>query len=431
MANHDNGAGFFKNIFLVFIPLLLLYSLSYFQRTAIPGTIFNQLQGEFGFSAVKIAGLSATFMYVYSIFQIISGMLADKYGGMRMVLPGGLLLGIGALLFPLTGDLWLLYLARLLAALGASTLYLSLMRETDRIFGHKNYALMLGVCYFVGYGGGMLGTWPLAAAMEFFSWQSILIAVAAAIIIFYALFLCGFKFVQLPKIGASNISLRSLVGIMKNPYSWMLSFCSTVCFSTYFIIQTVFGKKLLEDVAGMSSSRAALVVLLLTVVCMTVIFLSGLLSKLIHNRHRKLMRFAIWCYFLTTVVTAAVFHFGLPGYILIICYLFYAAASGFTLIFAVAMQEINCRENMILSAGFINCLNYLAVALFSVLVGLLLDSIGGKMIDGVVVYSYNAYRTLFDLLLIPGGLALAVSYFLPETGGHFCRIAIADAPVLK
>ena len=431
MANHDRDGGFFKNLFLVFIPLLLLYSLSYFQRTAIPGTIFGQLQSEYGFSAVKIAGLSATFMYVYSVFQIVSGMLADKYGGMRMVLIGGVLLGIGALIFPLTGNIWLLYFVRILAALGASTLYLSLMRETERIFGHKNYALMLGVCYFVGYGGGMLGTWPFAAAMEFFDWKNILIAVAVAIIIFYALFLCSFKFVPLPPVCASSISWRSLSGIMKNPYSWMLSFCSTVCFATYFIIQTIFGKKLLEDVAGMSSRGAALVVLLLTVVCMTVIFLSGFISKLIHNRHRKLMRAAIWCYFLTTVVTASVFHFGLPGYILIVCYIFYAVASGSTLIFSVAMQEINCRENMILSAGFINCLNYFAVALFSVLVGALLDSIGGEIIDGVVVYSYRAYRILFDLLLIPGVLALAVSYFLPETGGHFCRITGNNAPLLK
>lgn len=421
----------FKNFFLIFLPILLLYSLSYFQRTAIPGTIFRQLQGELGFSAVEIAGLSATFMYIYSFFQIVSGMLTDKYGGMRMVLAGGVLLCAGALIFPLTGNLGLLYGARMLTALGASTLYLSLMQETDRIFGHQNYTLVMGICYFVGYGGGMIGTWPYAHAIEFFSWRSILVWVAAAMIILYIIFLFGFRCVELPPRRESKISMKSLFEIMKNPYSWMLSFCSTVCFSTYFIIQTVFGKKFLEDFVGVKSQTAALVVLLLTFVCMTVIFFSGFISRLFHNRHLQLMRFAVWCYLLNTLLAAAVFHFDLPGYILMICCILYAVASGFSLIFAVAMQEINHRENMILSAGFINCVNYLAVAVFAVLVGLLLDSIGGEKIDGVVVYSAKAYRTLFDLLLIPGAAALVVSCFLPETGGHFCHSCEVKMPILK
>ncbi len=39
---------------LLFVPLLLLYASSYFQRTAVPGTIFSQLQADLGLNAFQI-----------------------------------------------------------------------------------------------------------------------------------------------------------------------------------------------------------------------------------------------------------------------------------------------------------------------------------------------------------------------------------------
>ena len=67
---------------------------------------------------------------------------------------------------------------------------------------------------------------------------------------------------------------------------------------------------------------------------------------------------------------------------------------------------------------------YLAVAIFSILIGLLLDSFvdpseftGGK----AVIYPTKAYATLFGLLLIPTVTSFVISLFLPETKGHYVR----------
>ena len=71
---------------LLFIPMLLLYASSYFQRTAVPGTIFSQLQADLGLNAFQIAGIGASFVYIYALSQLVVGMLADKYGG-ALLLP--------------------------------------------------------------------------------------------------------------------------------------------------------------------------------------------------------------------------------------------------------------------------------------------------------------------------------------------------------
>ena len=91
-----------------------------------PGTIFNQLQSTYGLSAEAVSALGAGMVVVYAVFQLLSGMLTDRYGGARVVLCGGVVFCVGVLLFPLSlGILPLMYAARVLVGVGASVMYLS------------------------------------------------------------------------------------------------------------------------------------------------------------------------------------------------------------------------------------------------------------------------------------------------------------------
>src|SRR5450759_1644366 len=119
---------------LILAGMIALYFFSYFQRVAVPGTVFNELQVDFNASAVAITALGALFLYVYGFWQIFAGMLADRFGGLRMVLIGGLLMTAGALVFPLARGLPLLYTTRVLVAFGASFMYISLIKEIDTLF---------------------------------------------------------------------------------------------------------------------------------------------------------------------------------------------------------------------------------------------------------------------------------------------------------
>ena len=160
-----------RRYFLAYIPLILLYASSYFQRIAIPGTVFNELSGDFGFSAVQIAAMGTSFVFIYSICQLFVGMLADKFCGIRVITWGGILFCIGAIGFPCVGgNLRLMYLMRFLTGLGASSMYLSIIRETDRLFGRENYSVFLGIVYFVGYSGGLFGTYPFERLIAHFNW---------------------------------------------------------------------------------------------------------------------------------------------------------------------------------------------------------------------------------------------------------------------
>src|SRR5688500_3969362 len=95
-----------------FAAMASIYFFSYFQRAAVPGTIFNELQVDLGLSAIAVASLGSMFTWVYGGMQIAVGLTADRFGGARALLGGGLIMLLGSLLFPLAHTPLLLFAAR-------------------------------------------------------------------------------------------------------------------------------------------------------------------------------------------------------------------------------------------------------------------------------------------------------------------------------
>lgn len=406
-----------SHVWLVFVPLMLFYASSYFQRTAIPGTTFSLFQQEYGFSAAQIANLTASFVYVYAIFQLVVGMLADKYSGIRIVTVAGAVFCTGVVAFPFCGDnIYLLYACRFLMGLGASSLYLSLVKEADRLFGRKNYSVIIGVIYFVGYGGGLFGTLPFGALCRRYNWITLLYWVGAVTVGLYCFFLAVKKCVPAAPISPAKLSLKPLFKIMKMPVSWMLVFSSTTVFSFNSISQMVFGKKFLLDTAGLSEAAAEATIFCQTFVCMCALLSGGVLTRITRNRRKPLIIFAPSLTLFTVVMMLGAIKFQLSPLFYIAGMILFAMASGLAVVYPMAIQEFNSRDSITLATGFNNNCNYLGIAIFSPLAGMLLDHF--KVVNSVS-YPPEAYLWLYGLSLIPAVSAVVVACFIPETGGHF------------
>ena len=410
-----------KHLFWAYIPLLLLYATSYFQRIGIPGTIFIELSNDYHFTATQIAGIGTAFICVYSICQLFVGMLADKFCGIRVITWGGLIFCIGVIGFPLVcGNLWAMYFMRFLTGLGASSMYLSIVKETDRLFGRENYSVYLGIVYFVGYSGGLFGTYPFERLNDAFNWINVLIVIGVVSVACYLVVIFTKRIIPPAPIVKKEISFRPLLYFLKNPYMLMLIFCSSIIFATYSTIQMVFGKKFMQDYVGLSSSGAALVVFSQTFTCMLTLLGFGVLIRMLGNRRKPQMIFSASLAFLNTLFMVCVMKFGWSPRIFIVGFILYAMASGSAVAFSMVAQEVNARDVMTQATGVNNLSNYLFVAICPLLVGKLLDSYVGPRIEGVAVnYPPEAYQMVFTLLLIPTAIAVLMAFFLPETRGHY------------
>ena len=412
-----------RRLFLAYIPLLLLYATSYFQRIGIPGTIYSELNSTYGFTATQIAGIGTAFVCVYSLFQLFVGMLADKFCGIRVITWGGAVFCVGVIGFPLVcGNLWAMYAMRFLTGLGASSMYLSIVKETDRLFGRQNYPVFLGIVYFVGYSGGLFGTYPFERLNDHFNWINVLMVIGVVSVAMYLIVIATKRIIPPGPIAKTKISFRPLWYFLKNPYMLMLIFCSSIIFATYSTIQMVFGKKFLQDYVGLSSSGAAKVIFCQTFTCMLTLLGFGTLIRMMGNRRKPQMIFSASLAFLNTLAMFAVMVFNLNPKFFIIGFILYAVASGSAVAFSLVAQEINARDTMTSATGLNNLCNYLFVAVGPLLIGKLLDSyIPPEMFaEGQkVIYPGMAYMQVFGLLLIPTGIALIMSFFLPETRGHY------------
>lgn len=404
------------------LPVLLFYALSYFQRTAVPGTIFNQLQTGLDINAVQVAAFGAAFIYVYGTAQLFIGMFVDKYGGVRVLTAGGVLFCISALLFPFFHNLTVLYLLRIVMGLGASTIYLALVKEADYRFGHKNYSIMLGIFLVCGYTGGLFGTLPFERLAAAFGWRKVLIVIGVVSVATYLFMLIMKRTIPPEKVKTNlKLTLRPILAVLKNRLSWQICFSSTVNFSIYFVIQTVFGKKFLEDYAKMSSGNAAACIFALTLVSVVVLFVSGLISRLMRNRRKPLITLSAVLCLLDTALMFLAICFGFPAWVFAFCYLVYALIGGIAVIFTILMQEVNSPETITLSTGLLNGFNYISVAVTSLLVGLLLDLFAPEAVAAgqPVIYPKEAYMTLFAILLLPTLASFFNVFFIPESNGKF------------
>ena len=417
-SNDKKGQGI--ALLLAFGSLLVLYCINYFQRTAVPGGIFSHLQRDLGLNATEIAFMGTSFTCIYSLTQVFVGIIIDRFGGMRTNVVGGALFAIGALLFPLATSKYLMFFLRFCTGLGASTMFLGLVYEANAIFGRKNYAIVMGCTYSCAYFGGIMASLPFAYLIGIYSWRSVLLVIGAVAMAAYILFLIAQSRIEKQVESKENAisPLKSFLEVASNYRTWITCLIGGVVFADYFVILTVLGKKFLEDFPKMSPEGAARVLFCMSVIVMIVAFCSNMLSRLYGNRRKPFVMVIVVLNLAAIIgmILAIRMNAGSGVFTLLFCA--FAVCAGLCPINTMLTQEVNASRNTTLVTGLINMMCYLAVAVFSVFVGLILDYMG-KPVNGV--YAPEAYSRLFEILVFFGAASVAGAFLLPETAGKYLK----------
>lgn len=173
----------------VWVAAVLVYIVAITGRTSF-GVAGLEAIDRFDVDASRIAVFTSVQLGIYSLAQIPTGMLIDKFGPRRLLVIGSIIMGVGQVLLGFTSNYWVAIAARLLIGAGDATAFLSVMRILPYWFPLHRTPMFTQVTSSLGQLGQFISALPFAMLLGWGGWTmafvtlgavGILIAVAAAV----------------------------------------------------------------------------------------------------------------------------------------------------------------------------------------------------------------------------------------------------------
>ena len=407
---------------LILICGTVLYFFANVQRVGIPGAVFDRLQQTFGCSASGIAGLGAAFMFAYALMQPLTGLLLDRFGSGRVLIGGGLLFAAGMLWFARSGSLPEAYCAQILSGLGAGSLYLTLVRENIRLF-RGNYNLSLAIIILIGYSGGIAANAPLLMVIRRCGLRAALAGAGILAGIFGVLAMLLILRGRLPEEQKQHtFSLREFVPVFRLDHNWKLYIFSAVNFGLFYALQTVIGKKFMQDFCDLGELPAGWLFSATGATAAASGLVMASASHYFGNRRRIFCRIAGVSNFTVFALIFALICCNVRSSLLFsILLLMLSGTASLSTIVIPLLRETNPEMLSGRAVCMLNFSFYLAVAFFGNLSGQLLKlfrPVGNAA--GAAIYGQSAWMTLFGVFLLGSLAVLYFSFQMQETYGRRC-----------
>lgn len=413
-----------------FIVVGLAYVLSFFHRFA-PAAISGDLQQTFHASGAELGGLAATYFYVYMIMQIPTGILVDTMGPRRVVAIGGLIAGIGSMMFGMADSLASASVGRLLVGLGVSVTFISLLKLNASWFHDRHFATMTGATILVGNVGSLLAAAPLAWALGFVSWRTVFVAVGVFSLILAVL---DWWLVRNHPSDAGLLSMRELDGkeahplhtghwydgllvVLKNRATWPGLWVNMGIAGTLFAFAGLWAVPFLRDVYGMDRATATDHTTLLLAGFAIGAFFIGTLSDRMGKRKPLMIAGALiyslcWLPMLFGMSLAS----GLSYALFLLMGL---CAPSFTLSWSCA-KEVNPHALSGMATSVVNIGAFLGTAILQPLVGWAIDS--AHRDTGIASLALSDYRYGIGIMMGFSLMGLVATFFIRETNCRYVTI---------
>ena len=405
----------YLNPYLIWGCAALFYMYQFVLRVA-PSVLVDDLMLAFQVDASMIGSLSAISMYSYSLLQIPSGILADKYGVRRVILASIILCITGTLLFASTHTLWIAQVSRLILGIGSSAAFLCVGKVASLYFPSNKRALLFGFTMAAGTVGALNGGAPLCYLVSRIGWRESLNILGAV-----GIFVFGLNYLSLhnkSKGSAQSPMQKSMTEgftqVLRNKTVWINSMIAVGVYLSVSVLADLWGPSFIIQRFQINKQLATETTSLMYVGLFTGSLSLPILSGLLRKRKPVVVfsTFSI-CLLLCGLLylpgialsTASIFLF-LIGFFAgteMLCFAGACEASPLPLVGTVT--------------GFVNAIVMLTGAFIQHQVGRLLDFFwhGQTLEQGIRVYSLQEFQ--YALVIVPGivGLSALASLILPES----------------
>ncbi|GAB2619051.1 MFS transporter [Paractinoplanes abujensis] len=158
---------------------LAAYIVAVLHRTSL-GVAGLDAQHRFGIGAGALASFAVLQLLVYAGLQVPVGLLLDRFGSLRLVVSGGVLMAAGQAIMATTDHVGGAVLARILVGAGDAMTFISVLRLVPQWFPARRVPVLTQITGLAGQAGQVLSAVPLAAMLAGPGWSTAFLATAGA-----------------------------------------------------------------------------------------------------------------------------------------------------------------------------------------------------------------------------------------------------------
>jgi len=394
----------------IFFVLSLIYILVYFYRVSL-AVVAGDISRELSLSPADLGRLSGILFYVYAFAQLPLGPLIDRLGGRLIISICGILTTIGGGLFAAATNLESAMVARILIGVGTASVLMATFTIFSHWFSKQEFGKVSGLMVAVGNIGNVIGTVPLAIAVNAFGWRSsfVVIAVLQGLVTLLVYVIVrdrpGAAAGQAVKSSAATGMLAAWREIFGRKDFLLLGMLSFFWYGNYLAVQGLWGGPYLMNILHLSRTDAGRMLMFTSIG-----FICGSLAidRIARNVFKSCKRALLSGQFMLLLLMSGFLGWGEaipPAMVPFWFFLIGIAVSGGVMIYPIIRHSFRI-EIVGTALTSLNFFVLMGAAVTQHFMGLVIEYLGK---DGAM--SPHSFHAAF--LLPMTGLALAILLYLP------------------
>ncbi|MBO4556843.1 MAG: hypothetical protein J5706_08790, partial [Elusimicrobiales bacterium] len=206
-----------------------------------------------------------------------------------------------------------------------------------------------------------------------------------------------------------HIDFASYKQVLCSRQNIILFSYASLNYALMYVLQTIIGKKFLEDFCLFSSEGASWLLSAMSIISAFSSMGLAFISRQCGGKKAFLFKISAvvsiidFVFILITLLTGVKINF-------LMCFAFctLAAMTAMSPLLVIAINETNHHSIIVTAAGVLNAMFFFAVGIFGNLTGFMMNLFPPENINGILVYGRNSYLAVFIPLLI---FSLAELYF--------------------
>ncbi len=387
-----------------------------------PSVMTKQLMQDFSINAAALGWMSSVYFYSYTIMQIPSGLLYDRFGPKTLLTVASFVCALGILFFAMAKSIYPAAFGRLLMGIGSSFAFVGVLVVASRWFDKKYFPTFVGITQFLSCLGSIAGVVPLAKAVQVYGWRPLmwtLMIIGFSLVGIYILFLHDHPQHEFDDGALHEHSIFShLKKVMKKSQSWFSAIYAFCGWGPVLMFAALWGVPYLSNRYDISTYQASFGPMMLYLGLGISSPFIGHISSKIQRRKPILVLGAL----LGVICFSLILFTPELSYPIVCVLLFLAGIGSAAHILTFALASDNNPPSIVgTSLGFNNMAVVIGGAILQPIGGFILNSYwtGAFSASGVPIYTMQAYTvslSIIPILYLVGFLVSA--FFIKET---YCK----------